>query len=544
MANEIQIIIKGVDKASKVFKDITSSTKGMTLAIGAITGVATSVGFAIKKVVDQTVEYGKTVDDLSRSLGTSTEEASKLIQIADDLRIEQGQLEMAFRFALNKGVAPTIEGLKGLAVEYQSIQDPVAKAQYAMEKFGTRGGLQMQKVLELSSEAIDDMAQSAEDAGLVLSREGVAATKAYYAEIDNLSDSLEGLKMSIGIGMIPFLTDLIKEFNELSGVDMFSPEFFAILKKYSGTFGDWGDAVQRANEAAQRFDAQKMVSSLGAINSAIEETTSTALPRISNTSGQFYALSSAIRKGAEAAEEAEEPIKNLLDGLDRDPSNPIAGFIKDLEWLQAGGLNINKKVEEIMAAVSTPGSGISPQEGKQMLEGAFAATEDLQAELGNITADEAAANVSSTLGISLEEAKARIDGTDGITAAMAAFTSQPWYVDIYYREHNKPDILGGGTVEVEPGLTPGGATGLHGIVPPGYPNDSYYIRATSGERVDVTPAGHSIGGRGGGGNVIFGDIIINALPGMDAEAVARYTSIAIEKRVSASMRAGAAYAGQ
>lgn len=52
----------------------------------------------------------------------------------------------------------------------------------------------------------------------------------------------------------------------------------------------------------------------------------------------------------------------------------------------------------------------------------------------------------------------------------------------------------GGTLE--PGLVPGGAHGLHGFIPPGYPNDSFLVAATSGERVDITPAGQ-IGGAGG-----------------------------------------------
>ena len=45
-----------------------------------------------------------------------------------------------------------------------------------------------------------------------------------------------------------------------------------------------------------------------------------------------------------------------------------------------------------------------------------------------------------------------------------------------------------------------GAHGLSGIVPGGYPNDSFMIGATSGESVNITPA--HMRGRGGGGMVI------------------------------------------
>jgi hypothetical protein len=47
------------------------------------------------------------------------------------------------------------------------------------------------------------------------------------------------------------------------------------------------------------------------------------------------------------------------------------------------------------------------------------------------------------------------------------------------------------------------AQGLSGIVPGGFPNDSFLIGATSGERVNITPA-HKIGNGGGG-------IIINSV---------------------------------
>ena len=47
-----------------------------------------------------------------------------------------------------------------------------------------------------------------------------------------------------------------------------------------------------------------------------------------------------------------------------------------------------------------------------------------------------------------------------------------------------------------------GAQGLSGIVPGGYPNDSFMIGATSGESVNITPA-HM---RGGGGGMVINNV--------------------------------------
>jgi hypothetical protein len=50
----------------------------------------------------------------------------------------------------------------------------------------------------------------------------------------------------------------------------------------------------------------------------------------------------------------------------------------------------------------------------------------------------------------------------------------------------------GGTGTIRGGqFEPGGAHGLNMIVPPGYPNDSFRVRATSGETVTITPPGQS-----------------------------------------------------
>lgn len=214
--------------------------------------------------------------------------------------------------------------------------------------------------------------------------------------------------------------------------------------------------------------------------------------------GQFYALSGAIRKGAEASDVATPKFKSLLDGLDRDITSPLAEFRKDLEWFQAGGSNLTRKFDEIKAAVEA--GEISAQDAKGMIDKLFIGVVDLQEEIGHITAEEAADKIAEQFGISAKEAAAWLMGTQGPYQALSAITSQEWYVDIFYREHNKPGVLGGGgkvgELYVEPGLVPddGGAHGLSGLVPSGFPADSYLIGATSGEHVEITPQGKPTSG--------------------------------------------------
>lgn len=157
--------------------------------------------------VGATITYAREVDKLSQSLNISTEEASKLLQIGDDLKIENNTLEMAFRTMLDNGIQPTIENLKALATKYQSIQDPVQKAQFAMDAFGQRAGQDMQRLLALTGDKIDDMAASAEASGLVMSGEAVDGAIAFDESLDQLQDTAKGMAVTVGTEVIPILQE-------------------------------------------------------------------------------------------------------------------------------------------------------------------------------------------------------------------------------------------------------------------------------------------------------------------------------------------------
>jgi hypothetical protein len=71
---------------------------------------------------------------------------------------------------------------------------------------------------------------------------------------------------------------------------------------------------------------------------------------------------------------------------------------------------------------------------------------------------------------------------------------------------------------------PGGATGLHMIVPSGYPNDTFPIRASSYEEVIIRTPGQQSASANGGGvivNIDHIEIPIHAAAGMDTEQLAQ-----------------------
>src|SRR5512139_176236 len=67
-----------------------------------IVGGLTAVGLAVKKLGDDFVDYAFQVQDFGRIIGATPEEASKLIQVADDVRVSVESLTTAMRSAIQR----------------------------------------------------------------------------------------------------------------------------------------------------------------------------------------------------------------------------------------------------------------------------------------------------------------------------------------------------------------------------------------------------------------------------------------------------------
>jgi hypothetical protein len=168
-----------------------------------------AVAKGLDATVGATVRYAGEVRDLSRAMGASAEDASVLIQAGDDLGISFEALEQASRQLNQRGIQPSIDNLAAMADEYNQLRDPVARAQYAIDKFGMRAGPEMQKLLEKGSRGLHEMADEAREAGLVMSGQTVAAARELELSLDALSDTGQGLALTIGTELLPVVNDLV-----------------------------------------------------------------------------------------------------------------------------------------------------------------------------------------------------------------------------------------------------------------------------------------------------------------------------------------------
>jgi len=454
------------DKSSTSFHELESK---LNLASRAYNQVAS----AIIGTLNEVAAYTEGIDTVSRTLGVSAEEASRLSNMFDDLRINQQEMTVGFRNAIDQGINPSIASLKNLSEQYLAITDPVERAQFAMDTFGARSGLAFQKILELGPETIDTMAGANE--ALVVDDAAVQSMKDYQASVNSLKDAAMGLKMvfveAIGPGTTAFIQGSTALLNAIgakldASTALADAEKAGIItgEQYNeilwdlqrGAIGAGGvmailtDAtINYTNAEETRYTATYQ--SNQATQDAIDVTAEYAdvqLDAVSGTEESGEALEEwafqqeAARSSAElATQAAEEQAKAMQEDAKAaadakkahedltmsiigtgSMSSPIASYIEDLKYLSAGGGAIAVQVEAVMQALTA--HAITPDQAQAMLGELYVAAQAIEVEIGVTTEAEAVENIGETLGIT--DAQAALDGVqsqlDTITSTY--FTEQ------------------------------------------------------------------------------------------------------------------------
>lgn len=159
--------------------------------------------FAQEAIGDYT-EYVETISKLAAYTSTTTEEMSQMYQVADDLRIPVGSLEMALKTMAQNGTTPSIEGLMQLSDEYLAIQDPLQQAQFLTENFG-RAGQEMARMMGLGSDAIDQQRQAISD-WMLVTGESEGEVNEYLATMDRWDETIMEVEYAFAKALLPILT--------------------------------------------------------------------------------------------------------------------------------------------------------------------------------------------------------------------------------------------------------------------------------------------------------------------------------------------------
>lgn len=202
-------------------------TDFITSGAGAATTAAV-LGAGLYKAVDAAADLGQEVGKLSDATGLTTEQASRWLEVADDMGIGADKVAgLIEKMTKNLGAAP--EKFKELGIEIQyaadgtadmnatmllaidrinAISDPTKKAKAAADLFG-KSWADASELVGMSSSEIKKRLDDVADAK-VFSKEDVKASREYRDAIANLEDTLGDLAISIGKELVPAITALAK----------------------------------------------------------------------------------------------------------------------------------------------------------------------------------------------------------------------------------------------------------------------------------------------------------------------------------------------
>jgi len=217
MANKVfNIIIKLVKEGGgdkETVSSLISIKNAMTQGL-AVAGAMAGAYYAVDKVIDATVgkfaSYAKGVDVFKSAMSTTAEEASRMIQVADDFGISSDEMQTAMLRAVKGGMDPTIAGLAGMADKYNALASPQEKVNFQTKNFG-KSSQELTRLLGEGGQAILARSAAVSDS-LVLDAAAIRKGREYETAVDDLSDSVLALKIAAGEKGIPILINLITKF--------------------------------------------------------------------------------------------------------------------------------------------------------------------------------------------------------------------------------------------------------------------------------------------------------------------------------------------
>lgn len=204
-AENFQLGLEQAKEKARGFEDEVKSNKlsltDLKSGIDMTRQALEMIGQAFDATAGFAIDYGMQVKDTSALLGVNATEASTLIQVLEDLRVESGSLEMASKKLKDQGLTPNIDTLIQLSAEYQKLQAPVERNVFLFDKFG-RAGIDLQRVMEAGPETLREYAEAAAESGKVVDEEFVQQMEDARLILDEFSDQVEATKIKVGVWLV------------------------------------------------------------------------------------------------------------------------------------------------------------------------------------------------------------------------------------------------------------------------------------------------------------------------------------------------------
>ena len=240
-ADTLQPLLRGdirgfASQMARVYGPVGAVYGGTALLAGGLFNAA-------KNFSDTGIEVGKFAD----ALGITAEQASPLYELASDLNIPIGALEMAAKKLAQQGLPLTSEALGDLADEYLALEDPASRVAFLTDHFG-RSGQDLATALQLGKDKLYAYHQEL-GAGQMFTQQEIDDAWKLHDNLDRLGDIWDSTKLGIGGVVAEPLGDWLQGVNE--GWDRLREigsleQYFAALGKYlKGVFGPIIDGLTK-----------------------------------------------------------------------------------------------------------------------------------------------------------------------------------------------------------------------------------------------------------------------------------------------------------
>lgn len=440
--------------------DMTLMSSTATLLAGTSGDLATSLANATPELLEiakAAQKLNPTLGDttfLYQSIATGVKRASPLILDNLGLTIRLGEANEAYAKELGK----TVEQLTADEQKQALLNETLRAGRVLIEQAGGSA-----ESATDSFAALDTAVTNYYD---VVSKKATPATKQLA---DGITEVIDKEILLIRAEEMGLLTK--GELNSMYGTTRITVE----------------ELTRRINEL-ENATRQEESSLMGMSNTLEGEVKPSLVKSYEATRNMDQAMQNMATTADTSSDEVSTAFEDMAGEVNRSLDSVIENMMADMQWIAQGGMELQAEYGRIIQELNDKtlaGAQYAAAGAYDAMEAVQVKTIILKDEIAGVDATASAKNISDTLGISLQAA---LDLVNKIRAnAQFDVTS---YVRVVYSEEHGSERTGGSRVGGEV-YDDGGARGLSGMVPPGYPGDSYAIGATSGENVTITPAGNA-----------------------------------------------------
>lgn len=275
-------VVSDVEAVEDYDKAIGSVKSGMAAAAKVATAMAAAIaagGAVLFREARQVAEYGDEIAKAAQRVGIGVEAFQELKKGAELSGAEVSDVETGMR-RLSDTVAEAISGskeqaealaaiglrardLKGLQMEeifelvadgLLTLEEGYERTAAAQEIFG-RGGGRLLPLLNQGAEGIREYRRQARELGIVLSKEQAAASEEFIDRLADTKDILSGLRRTIGLALMPVITDLLTGFREwyLTGGQLIRQRLEGWADRLALAVRDLGGWIGRVDETVRRL---------------------------------------------------------------------------------------------------------------------------------------------------------------------------------------------------------------------------------------------------------------------------------------------------